>query len=65
MDTSNNDKWTNKGNSMKVKMTEQKTINYPIDFDLMKLIDTQYYQKKRTTASLRVYTVKEELLNLL
>lgn len=46
-------------------MTEQKTINYPIDFDLMKLIDTQYYQKKRTTASLRVYTVKEELLNLL
>ena len=30
------------------------------DYDVMKLIDTKYYEKKRTTATVRVYVVKTE-----
>ena len=30
------------------------------DYDVMKLIDTKYYKKKRTKATVRVYVVKKE-----
>ena len=44
-------------------MDIREDLKYPTNFDIMDIIDDQYYEKKptRTTAKLRIYKLVEEI----